>query len=115
MVVLKTGKVKKLKKNLPDFTYRDLAPYPFVFDKLIMASVVKTPHEEMAKILDCTEGFENRIKALAKDNVTAGKLTDKGVTKRYTITRVNRILISKILQHCPCRVFCTTHMFSVLG
>ena len=95
--VLKTGKVKKLKKNLPDFTYRDLAPYPFVFDKLIMASVVKTPHEEMAKILDCTEGLENRIKALAKDNVTVGKLTDKVVTKRYTITRVNRILISTLL------------------
>lgn len=95
--VLKTGKLKKLKKNLPDFTFKDLAPYPFDFDKLIMASVVKTPHEEMAKILDCTEGLENRIKALAKDNVSLSRLTSKVVTKRYTITRINRILISTLL------------------
>ena len=95
--VIKTGKFKKVKKNLPNFTYKDILPYPFDFDKLIMASVVKTPHEEMAKILDCTEGLENRIKALAKDNVSLSKLLEKVVTKRYTLTRINRILISTLL------------------
>ena len=96
--VLKTGKVKKLKKNLPDFVFHDLVPYPYSFDDIIMASVVKTPHEEMAEILDCTEGLENRIKALAKDNVTIDKLTQKVATKRYTLTRINRILVSALLK-----------------
>jgi len=95
--ILKTGKIKKLKKNLPDFTYRDLQEYPFGFDKLIMSAVALTPHEEMEKILDCTEGLENRIKALAKDNPTLSSLVQKVATKRYTETRINRILISTLL------------------
>lgn len=94
---LKTGKIKKLKKNLPNFTYRDLTPYPFVFDKLIMSALVKTPPEEMSEILDCTEGLENRIKALAKDNTSLSALAAKTVTKRYTLSRINRILVSNLL------------------
>ena len=95
--VLKTGKIKKLKKALPPFTYRDLKEYPFGFDKLIMAKVFSTSAEEMSKLPDCTEGLENRIKALSKDNRTVDALVEKVSTKRYTMARVRRILTANLL------------------
>ena len=51
----------------------------------------------MAEISDCTEGLENRIKALVKDNKTVDALVDKVSTKRYPATRIKRILINNLL------------------
>ena len=95
--VLKTGKIKKLKSALPPFVYKELKEYPFAFEKLIMAKVLLTPAEDIAKVPDCTEGLENRIKALSKDNRTLTELIEKVSTKRYTMARVRRILISNLL------------------
>ncbi len=95
--VLKTGKLKKLKRNMPSFVYKDLSPYPFTFDTLLMASVITAKTEDLARILDCTEGLENRIKAFCKDNHTVEQLVDKVWTKRYTKTRIKRILTANML------------------
>lgn len=95
--ILKTGKIKKLKKNLPDFVYEDLCEYPHAFDKLCLASLVKTDVQDLSKILDCTEGLENRIKALSKDNLELENLIEKVSTKRYTKTRIRRILTANFL------------------
>ena len=51
----------------------------------------------MAKISDCTEGLENRIKALVKDNKHIDALVDKISTKRYTAARIRRILVANLL------------------
>ena len=54
--------------------------------------------EENMKLLpDCTEGLENRIKALSKDSLTVEELVNKVTTKRYTSSRIRRILISNLL------------------
>lgn len=95
--VIKSGKIKKLKKNLPKFVHKDLTEYPFIFEKLCVASIITTKTENMANILDCTEGIENRIKAFVKDNVDYTQLVDKISTKRYTKTRVQRIILSAFL------------------
>lgn len=95
--VIKSGKVKKLKKNLPKFVYKDLGEYPFIFEKLCVASIITTKTENMASILDCTEGIENRIKAFVKDNADYEQLVDKISTKRYTKTRIQRIILSAFL------------------
>lgn len=95
--VIKTGKIKKLKKNLPSFVFSDLTTYPFDFETLIMASVIKSEAEDLKQILDCTEGLENRIKAFAKDNHSVDLLVDKVWTKRYTKTRIKRILLANLL------------------
>ncbi len=95
--VLKTGKIKSLKKNLPPYVYSSLNGYPVGFDNIIMSAIVKSSTEFMATIPDCTEGLENRIKALAKDNLTVNDLLNKVCTKRYTATRINRILINNLL------------------
>lgn len=94
---IRAGQLKKLKKSLPPFVYKDLNKYPFAFDKLIMAKVITTPAEQLEKISDCTEGLENRIKALSKDNRTVDALVEKASTKRYPATRIRRILLSNLL------------------
>ena len=94
---LKAGKKKKIKKNIPSFVYKDLKEYPYAFDKLTLASVMTTPTEELKKVADCTEGLENRIKAFSKDNHTIETLIKKVCTKRYTETRIRRILTANLL------------------
>ena len=95
--VVKTGKISKLKKNLPKFVFSDLENYPFDYEKLCLSSLITASATDMAKILDCTEGLENRIKALSKDNLELNQLIDKVSTKRYTKTRIQRILLSNLL------------------
>lgn len=96
-LAIKCNQRKKVKKSLPSFVYKDLTKYPFAFDKLIINSVISTPTEQLQKTPDCTEGLENRIKALVKDNKTFDTLVEKVSTKRYTTTRIQRILINNYL------------------
>lgn len=95
--IIKTGEVKKLKKNLPKFVYQDLRDYPFAFDKIVMSKLITTPANILAQSPDCTEGLENRIKALSKDNRNIETLVGKVTTKRYTETRIRRILTANTL------------------
>lgn len=95
--VIKLGKPKKAKKSVPPFVFSDFNEYPFTFEKLCLASVITASTEDLEKILDCTEGLENRIKAFSKDNLTLEHLVDKVSTKRYTKTRVQRIILSNLL------------------
>lgn len=95
--VLKSGEKKKIKKSVPPFVYKDISEYPYSFNKLIMSSVLKNSAENMAKITDCTEGLENRIKAFSKDNTDVETLVEKVSTKRYTQARVRRILTANFL------------------
>lgn len=94
---IKTGKIKKVKPCVPPFVYKDLTDYPFAFDKLCMAKLITTSVQDLKKIADCTEGLENRIKALSKDNRTIDALIDKVTTKRYPATRIRRILTANLL------------------
>ncbi|MBE7087481.1 MAG: nucleotidyltransferase family protein [Clostridiales bacterium] len=91
------NKIRKVKSNLPKFVYKDLKVPPVAFEQMILSSVITTPASEMQEILDCTEGLENRIKALIKDNLSLDGLVQKVSTKRYTETRIRRILISTLL------------------
>ena len=92
-----TARLKKLKKNLPAYVYKDLKDYPYAFDKIIMSALLTASAENMREIPDCTEGLENRIKALSKDNRTVDDLVERATTKRYTSTRIRRILTANLL------------------
>lgn len=94
---VKAGLIKKIKKNVPPFVYKSLKGYPYDFDKLIMSKVLLSSKEEMSKIPDCTEGLENRIKALSKDNLDVETLIEKVSSRRYTKARIRRILIANLL------------------
>lgn len=93
---LTINKKRKIKKCVPKFVYKDLT-IPTDFNKVILSALIVTPAEEMKEILDCTEGLENRIKALAKDNNDYPSLLKKVVTKRYTESRIKRILLANLL------------------
>ena len=95
--ILKIGKAKKLKNALPKFTFNELKVHPQGFDKLILAEIIRTDAKTLSKVPDCTEGLENRIKALVKDSKSVNELVDKVSTKRYTATRIHRILTSNLL------------------
>ncbi|MBQ6728023.1 MAG: nucleotidyltransferase family protein [Clostridia bacterium] len=94
---IREGKLKKLKKSLPPYVYDDLKPYPFAFDKITTAALITASKEKLAETPDCSEGLENRIKALVKDNKHIDALVDKISTKRYTAARIRRIFIANLL------------------
>lgn len=94
---IKEGKLKKVRDSVPGFVYADLPEKLPNADDVIFYSLLKTPKSEMAKILDCNEGLENRIKALACNCLTLNELKEKLKTKRYTYARLSRILLSCML------------------
>lgn len=88
---------KKVKNAVPDFVYKDLPDTLPNADDLIFYSLLKTPKAELSEILDCGEGLENRIKALAVNCENLTELKNKLKTKRYTYARLSRILVSCML------------------
>lgn len=91
------GKIKKTKNCVPDYVFDDLPSVLPSVDDLVFYAAIKSSAEELKGILDCTEGLENRIKALTRDCSSLQCLTDKIKTRRYTKTRLNRILLSNML------------------
>ncbi len=66
-------------------------------EKAILCELVKIPAENLTKIADVGEGIENRIKAKAETASNLDELADSIKTKRYTHSRVRRILLSALL------------------
>ena len=95
--IIKTGRLGKLKKCMPRYVYKDIKGYPFAFDKITMSALLTASVESMSELPDCTEGLENRIKALSKDNRTVDELVERVSTRRYTSTRIRRILTANLL------------------
>ena len=91
------GKLKKIKNNLPSYVYADLPETLPSADELIFYSLITTPKADLKNVLDCTEGLENRIKALIKDSKSIPELMEKLKTKRYTESRLKRIVMSNML------------------
>ncbi len=91
------GNLENAKPSLPEFVYSDLKTFRPNCDDLIFYSVLKDDKKSLKSILDCTEGLENRIKALIKNSATLEELKDKLKTKRYTYARISRILLSSLL------------------
>lgn len=94
---IRNGEFKKIKNNLPRFVYEDVKPFPFAYEKTVLGKLYTTPNEVLALAPDCTEGLENRIKALSKDNLSLSGLIEKATTKRYTSSRIKRIILANFL------------------
>jgi len=95
---LSRGELKSFKKFMPDFVIGDLPKQLPNAGQLTLYALQSRTKKQLAEILDCTEGLENRIKAFLKDNLTLEDLLDKLATKRYTATRLQRIATSALLQ-----------------
>ncbi len=92
------GNIKPVKKNVPDYVFKDL---PFKkqnnFKDYVLFSLLARSKKELGQIIDCNEGLENRIKALLLENMDYDQLLEKVCTRRYTTTRIKRIFLSNML------------------
>jgi predicted nucleotidyltransferase len=91
------GKRRQIKSNVPKYVYEDLPATIPNADQLTYYSLIMNDKKQLKEILDCTEGLENRIKACLKSSTDLSSLKEKLLTKRYTATRINRILTHSLL------------------
>ncbi len=94
------GKERAVRKNVPEFVADDLftsATDGAAFKQIAVYAALTQSAEQLARTLDCSEGLENRIKALAKDNPDYDVLIEKATTKRYISSRIRRILAAAAL------------------
>lgn len=90
---------RALKRNLPGNVYASFANYrPVPFEQTALCALVRTPADDIALCPDCSEGLENRLKAMAKSNPVYGEMLGKVVSKRYTLSRLKRILAQNLLK-----------------
>ena len=68
------------------------------FEKEIIYQLRKMTVEEIAKLPDVTEGLENSIKNAADSCNTIEELINMVKTKRFTQTRIQRILLYALLE-----------------
>ncbi|MCL2382759.1 MAG: nucleotidyltransferase [Oscillospiraceae bacterium] len=68
-----------------------------VFEKELLYALRRMSVEEIAEIADVTEGLENRIKEACNSCNTLEELMSLIKTKRYTQTRIQRVLLYSLL------------------
>ena len=67
------------------------------FESEILYSLRKNSSEELCTIADVTEGLENLLKKASSEGMELEELIDIVKTKRYTRTRIQRILLHTLL------------------
>ncbi len=68
-----------------------------VFDNLVLYHFRKESSEALQKICDMSEGLENKFKKASQSATTADELADSVKSKRYTRTRIDRIVVNSLL------------------
>ncbi len=90
---------KALKRNLPKNVFADAMKWkPSAFESAALCALVSTPAEEIVECTDCSEGLENRLKAMTRGNPEYHAMLKKTVSKRYTLSRLKRILCENFLK-----------------
>ena len=92
-----SGKKKKAKGYVPPFVYDDLPDKLPDLDTAAIYAALAAKKSDMKNIVDCTEGLENRIKAVSRGVRTFSELIDKLETRRYTRARLSRVVLSNML------------------
>ncbi len=86
---------------VPEFTKQLFVKHPLhslkSLEKSILCELIKMPVSELEKIADVSEGLENRIKKAAMTAENLDELVSAIKTKRYTESRIRRILVSVLL------------------
>ena len=89
---------RALKSNVPPTVYDSALSYsPTAYETAALLALLSTPAEEVAKTPDCAEGLENRLQSMARLNPAYADLLEKVVSKRYTRSRIKRILLQNFL------------------
>ena len=67
------------------------------YEKEVLYALRKTSINDLANIADVSEGLENLLKKASNDGMELENVVDIVKTKRYTRTRVQRILLHTLL------------------
>ena len=67
------------------------------FENLIIYNILKESAENLTELFDVNEGLENRIKKAAQKSADLESLLNNIKTKRYTMTRIKRILTNLLI------------------
>ena len=67
------------------------------FEKEILYSFRRATSDEISSISDVTEGLENTIKKCSNEKFTLDEFIEEVKSKRYTRTRIQRIMLSMLL------------------
>lgn len=94
---IKTGELKKIKKFVSGDVYSELPKKLPYGDDLMIFKAIQSKPSDLQKIIDCTEGLENRIKAKAVNAKDLDDFINKLETKRYTRARLKRIIMANLL------------------
>lgn len=90
--------LKLLKGNLPANVLRDLSDYRETsYKQAALCALLLKEAEEVMKCPDCSEGLENRLRSMVKSNPSYDVALGKVVSKRYTLSRLKRILLQNFL------------------
>ena len=89
---------KALKRNLPKNVYEAVEEWkPCAFETAVLTALLTTPASAVAECTDCSEGLENRLQAMTRSNPEYSAMLKKTVSKRYTLSRLKRILCQNFL------------------
>ncbi len=109
--LIQNSQWSKAKKFIPGFAAEIFETAPIhsikTLEKAILCELIKTPADRLKAIADISEGLENRIKEAALTSQTLDELVDSIKTKRYTHSRIRRIVLSAYLgitsemRNCP--------------
>ncbi len=91
------GKKNKTKKYLPACVFDDLPKTLPDFGDIALFRALESSKNDLKNVVDCTEGLENRIKAIAPNSKTLEEFIDKLETRRYTRARLRRIVTANAL------------------
>ncbi len=94
-----SGRAKRaLKRNLPADVFETAKTYrPLPYGEAALCALLSAPAERIAETPDCSEGLENRLKALSKGNPSLGEVLAKAAGKRYTRSRIKRVFLQNFL------------------
>jgi len=94
--LIKSQKLSQTHDFLPDYVYRDLASNHLdyvTFSTLCLFKLRTMGRDKIAELYDVNEGLENRFEKYLKEVKSLDQLLEKVKTKRYTLSRLRRIVL----------------------
>lgn len=89
---------RALKRNVPECVLKEMEEWEEIpYEKAALCALLQRGEESIAKTPDCAEGLENRLTAMARTNPNYADLLAKVTSKRYTMSRVKRIILQNFL------------------
>lgn len=90
----------RVESNVPDYVLKDLKGCDFCdgessWKKIARYALICASHEKLRSVYGCTEGLENKLKAL--QHLDFDQIVAQATGKRYSSSRIRRILAANAL------------------